>query len=65
LGFSQFTQLREGPTPFPLKRLVILGFDNVDAAKAWWSSPDMKDINAYTQEHTKGRTYIVPAYQGG
>jgi uncharacterized protein (DUF1330 family) len=62
---NQFTVLQEGPTPFPLKRYVVIGFDSVDAAKAWYNSEDMKGINAYNSQHTKGRTYVVPAYQGG
>jgi uncharacterized protein (DUF1330 family) len=59
---NEFTVLREGPTPFPLKRYVVIGFDSVEAAKAWYNSDDMKAINGYTDQHTKGRTYVVPAY---
>jgi uncharacterized protein (DUF1330 family) len=62
---NEFTVLHEGPTPFPLKRYVVIGFDSVQQAKDWYNSEDMKGINAYTSQHTKGRTYIVPAYQGG
>jgi uncharacterized protein (DUF1330 family) len=62
---NEFTMLHEGPTPFMLKRYVVVGFDSIDHAKAWYASEDMKGINAYTDQHTKGRAYIVPAYHGG
>ena len=58
---QEFTLLREGTPPFPLKRYVLIGFDNVQQAKAWYGSGDMKDVNAYIEQHTKGRAYVVEA----
>jgi uncharacterized protein (DUF1330 family) len=55
------TVLREGTPPFPIKRYVILGFDSVEKAKAWYGSDDMKSANAWTEQHTKGRAFVVEA----
>jgi uncharacterized protein (DUF1330 family) len=57
VGTNDFTILREGPTPWALKRYVLIAFDNVQQAKAW----DMKAANAYVDQHTKGRAYVVEA----
>ena len=45
----------------PLKRYVVIGFDNVQKAKAWYASEDMKGINAYNEQHTRGRAFVVEA----
>jgi uncharacterized protein (DUF1330 family) len=45
----------------PLKRYVVIGFDSVQQAKAWYDAADMKDINTYNEQHTKGRAFAVPA----
>jgi uncharacterized protein (DUF1330 family) len=58
---EDFTVLRQGPTPWILKRYAILGFDSVQQAKEWYASNDMRAINAYNEQQTKGRTYIVEA----
>jgi uncharacterized protein (DUF1330 family) len=58
---QEFTVLREGPTPFQLKRYVLLGFDTAQQAKAWYGSEDMKEANSYIDQHTKGRAYVVEA----
>ena len=42
-----------------IKRYVIIGFDNAQQAKAWYDSADMKDINTYNDQHTKGRAFLV------
>jgi|SRR5271166_2872877 len=44
-----------------IKRYVIIGFDNAQKAKEWYDSADMKDINAYNNQHTKGRAFLVDA----
>jgi uncharacterized protein (DUF1330 family) len=46
-----------------LKRYVIIAFDDVQKAKSWYGSEDMKAINSYNDQHTKGRAFIVPAAQ--
>jgi uncharacterized protein (DUF1330 family) len=61
VGTNDFTILREGPTPWALKRYVLIAFDNVQQAKAWYASDDMKAANAYVDQHTKGRAYVVEA----
>src|ERR1700741_1016046 len=43
---EKFTVLREGTTPFPLKRYVIIAFDSVQQAQAWHDSPVMKEVDA-------------------
>src|SRR5262245_55824645 len=44
-----------------IKRYVIIAFDSAQKAKAWYESSDMKDINAYNNQHTKGRAFVVDA----
>jgi uncharacterized protein (DUF1330 family) len=56
---NEVTALRAGEQP--LKRLVIIGFDNVQQAKAWWSAPEMKTVNSYVEQHGKGSTALVEA----
>ena len=46
----------------PLVRYVIIGFDDAQQAKTWYGSEEQKAINAYVNEHTKGRIYLVPAF---
>jgi len=58
---NDFTVLREGTPPFPLKRIAIIGFDSIQQAKDWYISPDRKDIQAYINENTKGRAFAVKA----
>jgi uncharacterized protein (DUF1330 family) len=43
----------------PLKRYIVIGFDSAQQAKAWYASEDMKGINAYNDQHTKGRAFVV------
>jgi uncharacterized protein (DUF1330 family) len=58
---NDITVLREGTPPFPVKRYAIIGFDSIDNAKNWYASAEMKDINAYINENTKGRLFVVKA----
>src|SRR5690242_10720901 len=45
----------------PLTRYVIIGFDNVERAKAWWASDQWKPMRNYLEQHTKGRAFVVRA----
>jgi uncharacterized protein (DUF1330 family) len=58
---NDITVLREGTPPFPVKRYAVIGFDSIDKAKDWYASAEMKDINAYINENTKGRIFAVKA----
>jgi uncharacterized protein (DUF1330 family) len=54
---NNFTALR-GDMP---TRLVVIAFDNVQQAQAWYGSEGMKGINATVEKITKGRTFAVEA----
>lgn len=43
----------------PPKRVVVLAFDNVDKAKAWYESPAQKEINAISDKALKARWFIA------
>ena len=43
----------------PPKRVVILAFDSIDQAKAWYNSPAQQEVNAMDAEAVKHRWYIV------
>ena len=43
----------------PPKRVVILAFDNIDQAKAWYNSPAQQKVNAMDAKAVKHRRYIV------
>jgi uncharacterized protein (DUF1330 family) len=45
----------------PPKRFVIIGFDSIDRAKAWYASPAQSEINAIRIKSTKSRAFIVDA----
>jgi uncharacterized protein (DUF1330 family) len=45
----------------PIKRYIVIGFDNAQKAKDWYNSQDMKNLNEYNNQHTKGRAFIVDA----
>ena len=49
------------PEDPPLKRYVVIGFDSVDQAKAWWNAAEWKPISTYLEQHTKGRAFAVQA----
>lgn len=56
---NEITVLRAADPP--LKRYVLIGFDNAQQAKDWYNSTEMKPINSYNEEHTKGRAFLVEA----
>ena len=41
------------------KRLVILEFDSVDRAQAWWSSPEYAEAKALRQSCSSARMVVV------
>jgi uncharacterized protein (DUF1330 family) len=43
----------------PPKRIVILAFDNVEQAKAWYKSPAQEEVNAMSAKAITARWYIV------
>ena len=43
----------------PPKRFVIISFDSVDKAKAWYNSPAEKEITTINKRSTRSRTFIV------
>jgi uncharacterized protein (DUF1330 family) len=43
----------------PPKRVVILAFDSVDQAKAWYNSPAQQEVNAMDDKAVRRRWYIV------
>jgi uncharacterized protein (DUF1330 family) len=49
----------------PLKRFVLIAFDTVQQAKDRYHSDDMKGINRYNEQHTKGRAFADAALAGG
>lgn len=46
----------EGDAP---KRIVILGFDNLEAAQAWHASPTMQELIKIRNEAAKARSYAI------
>ena len=46
----------EGTAP---KRIIIIGFDSVDKAKAWYASPAQQEVNAMLKASSKGRLLVV------
>jgi uncharacterized protein (DUF1330 family) len=43
----------------PPARFVVIGFDSVEKAKAWDSSPAQKEIDEMRAKSTKARSFIV------
>jgi uncharacterized protein (DUF1330 family) len=43
----------------PPEHVVILAFDNIDQAKAWYNSPAQQEVNAMDAKAVKDRWYIV------
>jgi uncharacterized protein (DUF1330 family) len=43
----------------PPKRFVVIGFDNIDKAKAWEASPAQKEVTDIRLKSTKSRQFIV------
>jgi uncharacterized protein (DUF1330 family) len=46
----------DGPPP---KRFIIIGFDSMDRAKAWYASAAQNEINSIRTKSTKSRAFIV------
>lgn len=45
----------------PPKRFVLIAFDSIDRAKAWFESPAEKEITVINKRSTNSRTFIVDA----
>ena len=43
----------------PPLRAVVIAFDNVDKAKAWFASPAQKEVNALAERSQKGLSFIA------
>jgi len=43
----------------PPKRFVVIAFDNVEKAKAWYDSPAQKAVDAIRVKTLKSRVFIV------
>jgi uncharacterized protein (DUF1330 family) len=43
----------------PPNRFIILAFDDAEKAKAWYSSPAIKEVNATRLKVTKSRAFVV------
>jgi uncharacterized protein (DUF1330 family) len=52
---TKFTSLDGNPP----ERLVVLKFDSVEKAQAWWNTPGQKDVNAGRMKTTNSLAFIV------
>ena len=43
----------------PPKRFVIIGFDSIDKAKAWYASPAQQEVVAILKKSAKARVFAV------
>jgi uncharacterized protein (DUF1330 family) len=43
----------------PPVRAVVIAFDNVDKAKAWYASPAQKEVNALADRSQKVRSFVA------
>jgi uncharacterized protein (DUF1330 family) len=43
----------------PPKRVVVIAFDSVDKAKAWYESPAQKEVNVLAEKALKARWFIA------
>jgi uncharacterized protein (DUF1330 family) len=43
----------------PPNRFVLIAFDDAEKAKAWYSSPAIKEVNATRMKVTKSRAFMV------
>jgi uncharacterized protein (DUF1330 family) len=41
------------------KRFVVIAFDNIDKAKAWYASPAQNEVDAIRVKSMKSRVFIV------
>ena len=44
---------------WPQRRRVLLEFPSMQAAKAWWDSPEYEKPKALRQAHSKGRLLLL------
>jgi uncharacterized protein (DUF1330 family) len=51
-------EVLEGEKPLP-QRLVIIQFDSLERAKAWWSSEEYRDAKALRQATSNGTLFLV------
>ena len=56
--------LHEMEGQWPRKRLVIVEFPDVAAAKAWWASEEYADAKALRQAHSSAELVIVDGFAG-
>lgn len=47
-----------------LERLVILEFDSVEQARAWWHSPEYREARDLRQSVSKGRLLLIEGQPG-
>ena len=43
----------------PPKRFVVIGFDSMDKAKAWYTSPAQLEVNTLAKQSQKSRMFVV------
>jgi uncharacterized protein (DUF1330 family) len=43
----------------PPNRFIVIAFDDAEKAKAWYTSPAIKDVNAVRSRVTKSRAFVV------
>jgi uncharacterized protein (DUF1330 family) len=55
---QKFTSLDGNPPD----RLIIVAFDSVEKAQAWYNSPHQKDINDARMKSTNSLSFIVEGY---
>jgi uncharacterized protein (DUF1330 family) len=61
-GGGQYIVRTDKITPLlgtPPKRVVVIAFDSVDKAKAWYESPAQKEVNALAEKALKARWFIA------
>jgi uncharacterized protein (DUF1330 family) len=51
-------EVLEGSKPLP-QRLVIIQFESLERAKAWWSSEEYREAKALRQETSDGTLFLV------
>lgn len=44
---------------FVPKRIVVLEFESVERAKAWWDSPEYRPLRALRQSASRGALFVV------
>jgi uncharacterized protein (DUF1330 family) len=47
----------QGAAPAP--RIIVIQFDNLDKAQAWWNSPAQKSAQAIGDKFGSFRSYLV------